>query len=61
MKDSEEDKAPTNKELKSIQVQNNYSNKMFSSIASQVFKLEENFNPPTLQETPNLFQPLEKG
>ena len=33
---------------------------MSSSIASQVFKLEENFNHFTLEETPNLFQPLEK-
>ena len=55
IKESEEFKAPTNKEIKSIQVPNNYSNKMFSSIANQVFKLDENINPSTLEETPNLF------
>uniref|UniRef100_A0A9I9EGT0 Uncharacterized protein n=1 Tax=Cucumis melo TaxID=3656 RepID=A0A9I9EGT0_CUCME len=37
IKESEEHKASTNKEIKSIQVQNNYSNKMLSSIASHVF------------------------
>uniref|UniRef100_A0A9I9EKK4 Uncharacterized protein n=1 Tax=Cucumis melo TaxID=3656 RepID=A0A9I9EKK4_CUCME len=60
IKESEEHKAPTNKEIKSIQVQNNYSNRMFSSIASQVFKLEEIINPPSPEETPSLFHPLEK-
>ena len=33
---------------------------MISSIASQVFKLEEIINPPSLKEIPSLFQPLEK-
>ena len=33
---------------------------MFSSIASQFFKLEEIINPSILEETTNLFQPLEK-
>uniref|UniRef100_A0A9I9EKR6 Uncharacterized protein n=1 Tax=Cucumis melo TaxID=3656 RepID=A0A9I9EKR6_CUCME len=60
IKESEEHKAPTNKEIKSIQVQNNYSNRMLSSIATQIFKLEEIINPPSPEEIPSLFQPLEK-
>uniref|UniRef100_A0A9I9CU26 Uncharacterized protein n=1 Tax=Cucumis melo TaxID=3656 RepID=A0A9I9CU26_CUCME len=60
IKESEEHKAPTNNEIKSIQVQNNYSNRMLFSITNQVFKLEEIINPLSSKETPSLFQPLEK-
>ena len=60
IKESEEYKAPTNKEIKSIQVQNNYSNRILSLIASQVFKLEEIINPHSPKHTPNLLQPFEK-
>ena len=32
---------------------------MISSIGSHLFELEENFNSSTVEETSNLFQPLD--
>ena len=55
LKDSEENKAPKNKEIKCIHAQNNYSNIMLSSTASQVFKLEEILNPLLLKKPLTFF------